>query len=416
MTPYTGLLATRCFSPTSVNTTNRQVMSRSGHYARDDITSLQLIFANWAINNASPFDEKGTGSAATITASVEYPLGTMTQVLFSGISNGVIGNIANLTSDSVTIPGGIPNGALFCVRAYFTSTTGVLSLNQDVSGGGTIGVGGLEAGVAGITDKTMSGTVTAADNGYPPLGIIGLTTKPSIIIIGDSITEGFKDSTGDTSGDFGTIARSIGPNYAYCLMAQNGDRLFSFLLANTNRRAMFAYGSHLIVGYGSNDVFGLARTGAQLLADVQTVSGYMTGQSAINGFTRRSYPTTLLPRSTSTDAWITSGANQTTVSGDTRRTAYNTLIRAGQTGINGYFEVANTLESAQDSGLWSASGGVAYTDDGIHPLTNGNIVTRNAGIFLTSVLNFPIPLFRKSMAAEFNGLGTSGPFFQNPLG
>lgn len=375
MTPYTGLVATRCLAPISRNTTYRQLMSRSPHYARTAITSLQIMIANWFVNPASTHAEIGTGSDATVTASIEYPANTFTQVLFSGVASGTVPDVSQLLSDAVSVT--IPKDALFWVRIYWVSTTGVLSIPHDLSGTGLPGAG-LEVGVSGITDKTMSGTVTTADNEFPPVAIIGTTSQPSVVIVGDSIGLGdsSKETIGDASGDFGVVARSIGPSYAYASLCQNGDQGEDFVASHTNREAIFAYASHLICEYGSNDFYTVGASQATVKATLQTIWGYMTARGG------KAYQTTITPRTTSTDSWATTG-NQTLVSGtvDARRTGLNDELRGGLTGLEGYFDVADAIETSRNSGIWRVTGSAnGHTTDGIHPNTPGSLLVSAAGV------------------------------------
>lgn len=374
---YTGLVATRCLAPTSLNTTNKQLMARSPHYSRTAITSLQIVIPNWYVNPASTHAEIGSGADATVTASIEYPSGTFTQVLFSGVAAGTVPNVGQLLSDAVTVT--IPDNTLFWVRIFWTSTAGIFSVAHDLSGTGLPG-SGLEVAVSGLTDKTMSGTVTAADNEFSPVAIIGTTTAPSFVIVGDSIALGdsARETVGDASGDFGVVARSIGPLYAYASYAQNGDQAEDFVASHTNRAALFQYASHLASEYGSNDLYTNSASVATVQGLLQTIWGYMTGLGA----EKRVYQTTITPRTTSTDSWATTG-NQAQVSStiNGRRTTLNDWIRGIPSGAHGYFDIADASETSRNSGIWNVTGVAnGYTADGVHPNTAGSILIRDSGV------------------------------------
>jgi len=360
--------------PTVLNTTNRQLMSRSPHYARTNITSLQIVVPNFYRGVSSPWAEIGSGSAATVTASIEYPIGTMTRVLFSGNVTGTVTDNSYLVSDSVSVT--IPNGALFAVRMYWTSTTGVFYVTNGSMA--AIGNTGLEMGVSGITDKTMSGNVTGSSNNFPPVAIIGTTTKPSWIIVGDSITFGQGDATLDSTGDQGIAARSIGPYYAYTNLSRSGDQADKFVASHTNAVALFQYASHLGCFYGSNDLYTLGATAAATLTDMQAIWGYMTALGA----EKKAYQTTITPRTTSTDSWATTG-NQTHTSGtvEARRTSLNNTLRGIPTGLTDCFDVADAIETSRDSGIWRVTGSAnGYTADGVHPNTPGSLLVSAAGV------------------------------------
>ena len=374
LSPYTGLVATRCLAPTSLNTTNKQLMSRSPHYARTAITSLQIVIPNWYVLPSGAHGETGSGADASVKASIEYPANTFTQILFSAAATGTVPNGGQLISDTTTVS--IPDGALFWVRIFWDGGVGgVLSIAHDLSGTGLPGAG-LELAVSGLTDKTMSGTVTAADNEFSPVAIIGTTTRPSVVIVGDSIALGdsTKESTGDASGDFGIVARSIGPQYAYAQYAQNGDQAEDIVASHTNREALFAYASHLVSEYGSNDLFTNSASAATVLGLQQTIWGWMSARGG------QAYQTTITPRTTSTDSWATTG-NQAQVSSanNTRRIDLNTQIRAVPAGLSGYFDVADAIETTRNSGVWKVTGSAnGYTADGVHPNTEGSVLVRES--------------------------------------
>lgn len=372
MTSYTGLIATRCLAPITLNTTNKQLMSRSPHYARTAITSLQIVIPNWYVLPSGAHGETGSGDDATVTASIEYPAGVFTQILFGGSASGTVPNGGQLLSDVCTVT--IPDRALFWVRIFWDGGSGgVLTVGHDLDGTSRPGCG-LEVAVSGLTDKTLAGTVTAADNEFSPVAIIGTTDRASVVIVGDSIGLGdtAKETNGDVAGDFGVVARSIGPHYAYASLCQNGDQGEDFVASHTNRAALFQYASHLICEYGSNDLYTVNASAAVVLATLQTIWGYMTALGA----GKYAYQTTITPRTASTDSWATTG-NQSQISAtvNARRIDLNGQIRALPAGLTGYSEVADAVETARDSGVWRVTGAAnGYTADGIHPNTPGSML------------------------------------------
>jgi hypothetical protein len=92
---YTGQLATRSFVPQINSTSNKQMMSRSRHISRTTITSLAIVVANWYVSH-STLIEVANGGPATITASVEYPAGTFTQIKFGGSASGTLPDMNEL--------------------------------------------------------------------------------------------------------------------------------------------------------------------------------------------------------------------------------------------------------------------------------------------------------------------------------
>ena len=86
LAPYTGQVATRSSAPVSVTGTPSSALfanSSSWHYARDNISSLQIILPNFTRNGSG--DEATTGGNIVYRASIEYPIGANKQsFLFSG--------------------------------------------------------------------------------------------------------------------------------------------------------------------------------------------------------------------------------------------------------------------------------------------------------------------------------------------
>ena len=144
---YTGLVATRGLQMTETRSTNRQSNSRSPHVARTALTSIQVVFPGWYINGS--LNETAPGAAITIKASVEYPAGTFTQLLFSGVTSGTVPNGGYLVSDALTVS--IADGETFWVRSFLESTSLLIAIS-----GLTIATGQqYEEAVSGLTDKSM---------------------------------------------------------------------------------------------------------------------------------------------------------------------------------------------------------------------------------------------------------------------
>lgn len=354
MEPYTGLVATRGLQMTETRSTNRQSNSRSPHVARTALTMFQVIFPGWYIN--SSFNETAPGAAITLAASIEYPNGVFTQLLFSGSSTGTIPNGGYLVSDAVSVS--IPAGDTFYVRSFLSSTSLLISVS-----GLTVATGQqYEEAVSGLTDKSMGGTIAGNSRVYAPVAIIGLTTKFSFAFIGDSITFGVGDAS--VGLDMGPFARALGGTYAYTKLARTGDTITKFVAGHTNRAAIAAHASHWVYGYGSNDLFVSSRTATQVLADLTTAAGYAGGKPV--------YVATIIPRTQSTDGWQTvANQTQSAASAESERLTLNASVRADAGTFEDVFEVADTVENARDGGWWlPAPSSQYYTTDGIHPTSN----------------------------------------------
>jgi hypothetical protein len=352
---YLGQIATRSFVPNNFVSTNKQSMSRSRHLCQQAVTSLQIVVSNFYVpeTGGNLGVEMAPGSTATVTASIEYPAGTFTQVTFGGSASGTVPDGGVLFSDFVSVT--IPQGATFYVRQYITTAAGMVYSDNgsiDYTNGD-----GFKFGASGIADQTMGGTVTHNDNfnGFFPLAILGTTNRASVAIIGDSRAYGYQDIYSDTSGDRGELARSIGPSLAYMSLTTPSDKAALWVASHTNRLQIAKYCSHAVIQLGINDISG-GRTASQLIADYATIAG-LIGKPI--------FCCTLAPRSNSTDSWQTV-ANQTAFAQEAQRSSFNTSVRAGLSGFAGYFEIADQVESARNSGKWRADTVRTVTDFAIN--------------------------------------------------
>jgi len=322
------------------------------HIARDAMSRIRLAWPNWYINSSGV--ETGTGSTMSIEASVEYPQGVFTRVPFPTGLTGSIPSGETLWSNWFSV--NIPAGATFWTRAFVQNTQGVVSLvmaSHHADDGREIGTS--------LINKVDGGTIAAPStaNEYGPCAIVGLTKRPTHALIGDSRTVGSND-TQDATGDTGILARTIGENDAYINLGCGGDQLARFMDSHTRRKELIDLCSHVHIAYGTNDL----GTGSAEAADLAALfeAARTTLHAGTHAPNRRYYAYTVAPRSTSTDAWATTG-NQTTLFNNARREAFNDLVRAGLTGFNDFFDVASVEETSEGSGIWNAPG---WTTDGVH--------------------------------------------------
>jgi hypothetical protein len=372
---YTGQVTNRIYAPNTLGpvSTATQCMARSYHVAKDNLTSIKIAWAGWAVltSDSTPTgtgQETAASAALTVSASVEFPVGTFTQVLFSGSANGSIATGATLFSDATTVS--IPEGSQFFVRTYLRSS-GSSGNGMPFLGPGTVTSPTYNAGgealdcATSVTNQTLSGTVTAniPNADIYPVAIVGTTTKPCFFIAGDSIGMGSGDTI-DQSGDAGPIARSLQGKYAYINMAVQGD-LASFAKTNYAKRgALVQFCKNAISEYGVNDVFVGLSTQSQLQSDLGTVWGILATDGA-----SKIFQSTITPETTSTDGWATP-INQALLSSaqNTVRNAVNAYVRQVPAPLTGFLEIANQIELVNGVGLWNApGGGEPYTADGIHP-------------------------------------------------
>jgi len=354
-TQFIGLVATRCRVFNMQNTGVSRLMSRSKHVATTDITKLAVILQNYMINYASPAADTGNGGSATVTASVEYPAGTFTQIKFGGSTSGTMPNGGTITSDYATVT--IPSGSTFWIREFDINSSGVFFFPLEVSGEA------LNIGNA-LTDQTMGGTITnVGAYSHPPLAIIAPTTAPSVCIIGDSIGFGYNDND-----KLGVVAKSLPSTLAYINLSANANTTSSFISGASARSAVFGHCTHLVSELGINDY---STSVATVLSNLQSIWSTNFPKARVT-------QTTLTPKSSSTDSWATL-ANQTAQSA-TFRAAFNSAIKTGISGQTcGYYDIAAALESGS-TGKWIASPSPPYTADGLHPNTAGYNQVVSAGV------------------------------------
>jgi hypothetical protein len=337
------------------------MMTRTGHISRASITSLQVIWPGLVT------PESTVAGTHTLTASIEYPAGTFTQVKFSGVASGTVPAGGQLMSDAVTVT--IPDGSTFWVRSYWVSDTQILYADNVLT---TVFGDGCEFGASGITDKTMSGTVALSLNvGYMPIAIIGTTTKPSLLLLGDSICMGYADSfNGTDPGDKGILARSIGPSFGYINAGCIGELAQGYVTTNAKRTALATYCTHIVTQYGINDLVN-SRTAAQLKTDMQSIIALTA---------KPTYVATLTPKSGSTDTWATTGNQTADATVTAPRVTYNASVRTGLVGAAGFFEIGDAVENVRDTDIWKAG----YTGDGLHPNRTGNVAIVSANAIPTA--------------------------------
>lgn len=381
--PYTGLVGTRAKVPASYDTANKQMMAQSFFYTRATTSSLQVRFACWYENISASNAEAAPGSNCVVKASVEYPTGTCTPLLFSGSSSVTITAGSDVLSDALSIS--IPNNTKAFIREYMTNASGLIYTDQvgDWTTGDRINVG-----VSGIADQTVTCTAVTLVAGSMslPLAIVGQVpgSQPSVCILGDSIADGTADVYSGSSGDLGIIARSIGPTFGYINMGVNSDASSRFNASHTQRAKLLSYCSSAISEYGHNnfaaDGESLATMEASLATLYTTLTANLIGAKTI-------IQTTILPWTTSTDSWATT-VNQTTSGFQASVAGYNTDLLAASVGPpGGFYNTSSVLGTGTNNSLWIVSPSPPYTADGVHPQPVGYALIQSSGIINTSRLH-----------------------------
>lgn len=353
---YLGQVATGSRLLQFTATANKQIMTRTPCWARDNISSVSVAFANW-YSAASVAPSNGTeavlGSGAiTVTAAIEYPVGNYMRLPFSGTIQGTIPAGNTLFSDTTALPTPIPSGAQFWVRAWANNPDGTIVTPYGAGTQSNIGVT--------TADLTVTaGTITANDFAYTPLAIIGMTTKPSIALVGDSRVVGVGDIPSGFPYYRGYLERLLGPSFATLNLGCGGDRAMWANVNYAKRGALLQYCSHIVCNYGINDIGTALHTAAQVHTDLQTLFALSTFAG------KPTWQTAIEPKSTSTDSFVTE-TNQTTATYNGVIITFNNTLRAGIAGIQGVIDPTQYEQSIATPGVWQAPNGIAQTSDGLH--------------------------------------------------
>lgn len=365
------------------NGTDTSMTSKTSHKAIHDITEVRLVFGNF-YNNA------GVETAGPNDISVKFAIQVSTDTYrvrgtFGAKRTIVIEPGTRATSDA--IPVDIKAGEIFFVYTYVSVASAGMKWPQGLQTQSPESEGRIVA-----VDYTDTGTVTIGSFfSYGPMQILGRPPKAdttSVGGIGDSIMAGSGDSN-----TFGFWARSLYGNISEQRIAYAGEQAAGFLRRDLYqyRIPLLAYATHIACELGINDVKG-GITLANLQSSILTIWARAARRAA------KVYQTTLTPVTTSTDTWATT-ANQAVTANESVRVGFNNWVRAGapvdpgtgaavaigtsgalvagNTGhpLTGYIELADTVETARNSGIWKSG----HTGDGTHPNVTGH--TAMAAVF-----------------------------------
>jgi hypothetical protein len=329
--------------PTTTNPGLTTWMQRTLCVSAVPTTNLALLFSGFLI----PGEIASAGGSNTqVAASIEYPAGNFTPVLFSGNTYGIIVNGSFLTSDFVTLSTPIPQGATYWIRSYCTNTTGC-SFWQTSANGNIYGTT-REYGTT-VTNSTLSSTWTGVStvSSCAPFAVIGPNKNRSVLIIGDSRDVG---SHSDIDGPDVGIDKLVGRYYGYADLGIGGEYVTD---TNIALRASFQkYATDFLSDMGYNGIS-------------MSVSNDVSKLAAFFGI-----PVTwetITPSSTSSDNWSTI-SGQSHDSSFAGATNFNTLLRAGHVdGVSGVLDISSVNESSLNSGFWQVNGVTNWlTADGIH--------------------------------------------------
>jgi lysophospholipase L1-like esterase len=346
-------------------------------------TDLRFHFNNWAWDGTNLVE---IAAANTITTKACLKYGSLFYpVSIRGQRSVTLDPWGEIVTDPIAVE--LPAGAEAELQfQVLTPASGTAPRGHQGGGPGVATVAGY---VTGDSVDATSGITNAFVDFWGPSAVTGTVygaPKPQLAIFVDSIGAGLADTTagssasnsgGSKGGPWSWITRGINNTVPAVRIGGPGDLLQNVVTGKAGHRLAYATGaSSAVMQMGTNDIASNGRTLAQLQADISTWATMMRNRG-VSGL----WLCTLLPRTTSTDSWATA-ANQTPLASESVRVAYNNWVRntaVSALGLNGYIEVADTLETSRDSGLWKVNGSAQYaTPDGIHPNSAGAILASAA--------------------------------------
>lgn len=358
------------------------------------VSQVQVIYSNWY---GTLTNETNNANSISISGSIEYPAGTFNQIKWGGSTSDILTS-GNVTSDAITLSTCIPSDTQAWIRTFVTVTSTqvwpigyfqMTSLGEAVDSG------------TSNTDKTMSGTITNNNGvqGYGPAAVVGIqwATPPrrfALAAIGDSLTQGpgdFIDARGNAgpwgwAAGFDSVAL-VGKTVPYMNLSIAGQAANSNLPSEMQNRLDLLSrvgATHVLLAYGTND---LATDSPATIENHLVTIGTLFASMGMKVVGQ-----TIPPKTTSTDAWITT-ANQTPVSpgwngSPSNYSTLNNWMRGIPSPFSAFAETANSVETSNNSAIWQVGGGTVSTNltsDGVHwwviqqnPEFGGNFNARTA--------------------------------------
>lgn len=351
---------------------NGELTFRSKHVAFTDCHTPVLEFGNFyqdddpiRLANCVPFD-------LTLAVQVEGDPRFIDVTWDGGKAKQTFEPGARYRTDSIGIE--LTKGQSMIVSMYFQGTKYPHGLVSQIANGEGVRAGNL------LKSTTFAPTKQAI---FSPLAIYATPSDQrfeAIACFGDSISQGagFGDEPYGSYplGDLGFMQlAAMESGRGYVALGMNGQSMDGFEPFKRLRRMDIANHCDIaIFEYGTNDLALTSKTVDQIKAY------YLDNWKAAKIRGMKVYQTTIVPRTTSTDNWATTG-NQTPVNerhgfGPTSaRSILNDWIRSVPSPhLDGYIEIADLCEPTRDSGYWAAN----TTDDGVHPNRRVHILMAEA--------------------------------------
>jgi lysophospholipase L1-like esterase len=348
--------------------------TRQSCWSPRDVAITDIVLEVPGFYEAVP--EANFTTSFTVTASVEYPVGTFTVVRFAGSTTGTVtAGYTALQSDPTPIY--IPANTQFFVKMFLSWTGGVVNFPWLSYGNDSVVGEWTQAGI-GLSDQTQTTTVLGSVANFPTsqigfaCGVKGRLASPLPIIgiIGDSISQGTGDAPDPVYGGV-SIERAFRNVLPVYNMARQSETFANYLSRPSGRSLLTRDAcTHLFVNYGRNDI-----TAAVAAATIEA-----NLQSAIQPFLARGikvYTATITPLTTSSDNWATTG-NQSLPgnANNSIRATYNAWLRANwqAIGLSGLFDFGAIVDPG-DTGKWSVDGTAGYHGVGVATLSANAIAS-----------------------------------------
>lgn len=348
--PYLGMVGWGG-GPARGKSGNAFANSRTPMVATDAISTAYLALFHGYINRAAGGGETSVGSGY-YEASFEYPAGNCNRVTWTSAISWQPSAMSAILADGCALSTTIPAGATFWVNLCQNHPGGALLAGENNAGVLAALSGAKLQSVASGTSQVMnpSGYSSNVSTYFVPiLGVIGQTTKASVIIQGDSAGAGFNDFSAQGSGlDLATFMIGLGRGFAdqtvaFCNLGVGGTTSSTWQGMAANTWALLKnYCSHVVFEGGSLDN---AASSTAWLANLQNNFAAITPAGVKKIFC------TLQPLSATTDNF-TSLAGQTAPGGwAATAKPTNAALRAGQPWMDYLFDMGKIVSDAADDGI-----------------------------------------------------------------
>jgi hypothetical protein len=318
--------------------------------------TIQIVLPTWYVDYPSGPNRCGSGNeinqpgVTSFRVAIEWTPGApLVPVMFQGspTPSPVAGGV-NFISDPITNNGSLnqrfwvwivqynPTGIIFRDRSRGlgdgrNTEAWLYNINQNILN-------------YGLTNQSYDNFFATGPNAYGtdlngnhnqytfrPLAILGLTSKPTVALMGSSRVVGLGDDYLDGSGFIGSMERSIGPHFAYLQLGRSSELVTAFTSSGARRLQLSSLCSHVLEDFGGDDLLG------GIAFDSQNRPGLLPFKklfwAQLGKPPERIFSMTIDPVTGSSDFW-TSAANQTPNAYQTEFVKFNAFIRGLSNGVN----------------------------------------------------------------------------------